>query len=105
MKTSYEYAGADMNKLLSQTTSGGAEYDYTYGTTDQNGVPVIATREQIGTGTASVVTDPVTGQPLDLRTSDNATSLYVLDGIGNPATSIADTGKIAYQVTYDAYGA
>ena len=105
VKTSYEYAGADMNKLLWQSTDGGAEYGYTYGTTDQNGVPVIATREQVGTGTASVVTDPVTGQPLDLRTSDGVTSLYVLDGIGNPTTSIADTGKIAYQVSYDAYGA
>ncbi len=104
--TSYEYAGGDMNKLLTQSTDGSAEYDYTYGTTDQNGVPVIATREQVGTGTgtASVLSDPVTGQPLDLRTSDNVTSLYVLDGIGNPTTSIADTGKIAYQVTYDAYG-
>ncbi|MDP4332459.1 RHS repeat-associated core domain-containing protein [Curtobacterium sp. A7_M15] len=103
--TSYEYAGADMNKLLWQATDGGAEYGYTYGISDSNGVPVIATREQIGTGTASVLTDPVTGQPLDLRTSDNVTSLYVLDGIGNPAMSIADTGKIAYQVSYDAYGA
>ncbi len=105
MTTSYEYAGADMNKLLTQSTDGSAEYDYTYGTTDQNGVPVIATRKQIGIGTASVVSDPVTGQPLDLRTSDNVTSLYVLDGIGNPTTSIADTGQIAYQVSYDAYGA
>ncbi|TCL79665.1 RHS repeat-associated protein [Curtobacterium sp. PhB128] len=103
--TSYGYAGADMNKLLWQSTDGGVEYGYTYGTTDQNGVPVIATREQIGTGTASVLADPVTGQPLDLRTSDGTTSLYVLDGIGNPTTSIADTGKIAYQVSYDAYGA
>lgn len=105
LTTSYEYAGADMNKLLWQSTDGGAEYGYTYGTSDSNGVPVIATREQIGTGTASVLTDPVTGQPLDLRASDGTTSLYVLDGIGNPTTSIADTGKIAYQVSYDAYGA
>lgn len=105
VKTSYEYAGADMNKLLWQSTDGGAEYGYTYGTTDSNGVPVVATREQIGTGTASVVSDPVTGQPLDLRTSDGVTSLYVLDGIGNPTMSIADTGRIAYQISYDAYGA
>lgn len=103
--TSYEYAGADMNKLLWQSTDGGAQYAYAYGTTDQNGVPVIATREQIGTGAASVVSDPVTGHLLDLRTSDGTTSLYVLDGIGNPTMSLADTGKIAYQVSYDAYGA
>ncbi|WP_228518143.1 beta strand repeat-containing protein [Curtobacterium sp. VKM Ac-1376] len=105
VQTSYEYAGADMNRLLHQSTAGGAEYDYTYGTTDQNGVPVIATRAVAGTGTASVLSDPVTGQPLDLRTTDGATSMWVLDGMGNPTASIADTGKIAYTVRYDAYGA
>ena len=102
--TSYEYAGADMNKLLSQSTDGGAEYDYTYGTTDQNGVPVIATRAVAGTGIASVLSDPVTGQPLDLRTTDGSTSMYVLNGIGNPVAAVTDTGKIAYKVSYGAYG-
>lgn len=68
-------------------------------------VPVIATRTVAGSGTASVLTDPVTGQPLDLRTTNGVTSMYVLGGIGHLAASIADTGEIAYQVTYDAYGA
>lgn len=103
--TSYEYAGADMNKLLSQSTDGGAEYDYTYGTTDQNGVPVIATRAVTGTGTASVLSDPVTGQPLNLRTTDGSTSMYVLNGIGNPVAAVTDTGDIAFKVSYGAYGA
>lgn len=105
VKTSYDYAGADMTKLIWQSTDGGAQYGYAYGANDQNGVPVVANRELIGSGVAAVLTDPVTGQPLDLRTSDGATSMYVLDGIGNLAASIADTGKIAYQVSYDAYGA
>ncbi|PZO58957.1 MAG: hypothetical protein DI639_08695 [Leifsonia xyli] len=103
-KTTYEYAGADMNKLLYQATDGGAEYGYTYGTSDSNGIPVIAGRELVGTGTAAVISDPTTGQPLDLRTTDGTTSMYVLDGIGNPVASIADTGDVAYKVTYDAYG-
>jgi len=30
LPTRYEYAGADVNKLLSQSTDGGAEYDHTY---------------------------------------------------------------------------
>ncbi|MBF4616451.1 RHS repeat-associated core domain-containing protein [Curtobacterium sp. VKM Ac-1376] len=94
-----------MNKLLSQSTDGGAEYDYTYGTTDQNGVPVIATRAGTGTGTASVLSDPVTGQPLDLRTTDGTTSMYVLNGIGNPVAAVTDTGDIAFKVSYGAYGA
>ncbi len=102
--TTYEYAGADMNKLLYQATDGGAEYGYTYGTSDSNGVPVIASRELVGTGTAAVISDPTTGQLLDLRTTDGTTSMYVLDGIGNPVASLKDTGAVAYKVTYDAYG-
>jgi RHS repeat-associated protein len=105
VKTTYEYAGGDMLKLLWQSTDGGAEYGYTYGTSDSNGVPVIANRTVTGTGTAAVISDPTTGQALDLRTTDGTTSMYVTDGVGNPAASIADTGKTAYTVSYDPYGA
>ncbi len=97
-KTTYTYAGADMNKLLAQSTDGGPSYRYTYGTG-------ITSREVVGTGTASVLTDPSTGQPLDLQTTDGTTTMWVLDGIGNPAAAIADTGKTAYTTTYDPYGA
>lgn len=103
--TSYVYAGADMNKLLAQSTAGGAEYDYTYGTTDSSGVPVITARIIAGSGTANVIADPTTGQPLDLQTSDGTTSMWVLDGIGNPTAALTDTGGTAYTVRYDAYGA
>jgi len=102
--TSYEYAGGDMNKLLWQSTDGGAEYGYTYGTSDSNGVPVITSRNLAGTGTASVISDPSTGQPLDLQTTDGTTSMWVIDGTGSPAAAIADTGKTAYTVSYDPYG-
>jgi RHS repeat-associated protein len=102
--TRYEYAGSDMNKLLSQVTDGGAEYDYTYGTSDSNGVPVITSRTIAGTGTASVISDPGNGQPLDLQTTDGTTSMWVIDGSGSPAAAIADTGKTAYTVSYDPYG-
>lgn len=104
-KTSYTYAGADMNKLLSQTTDGGKDYDYTYGTNDRQGVPVITSRTVAGTGIASVIADPSTGQPLDLRTTDGVTSMWVLDGTGSPSAALADTGSVAYTVTYNAYGA
>ncbi len=102
--TTYECAGADMNKVLSQSTDGGAEYDYTYGTTDRHGVPVITSRTVAGTGTASVISDPVTGQPLDLQTTDDTTSMWVVDGIGNPTAAITDAGEKAYEVHYDPYG-
>ncbi|WP_336696802.1 RHS repeat domain-containing protein [Curtobacterium sp. USHLN213] len=96
--TRYEYAGADMTKLLKQSTDGGAEYDYTYG-------KGITSRTVAGTGTASVISDPTTGQPMDLQTTDGVTSMWVIDGIGNPAAAIADTGNTAYTVSYGPYGA
>jgi RHS repeat-associated protein len=104
VKTGYAYAGADMNKLLSQATDGGKAYQYTYGTSDNNGVPVITARTVAGVGTASVLSDPSSGRPLDLRTTDGATSMWIIDGIGNPAAAITDKGAKAYVVSYSPYG-
>jgi len=103
--TRYTYAGADMNKLLTQKTDGGADYTYTYGTTDSNGVPVITARTTAGTGTTSVLSDPANGRALDLRTTDGTTSMLAIDGIGNPAAAITDQGTKAYTVQYSPYGA
>ncbi|MEK6310899.1 MAG: RHS repeat-associated core domain-containing protein [Curtobacterium sp.] len=96
--TRYEYAGADMNKLLKQSTDGGAEYDYTYGR-------ALTSRTVAGVGAASVLSDPVTGQPVDLQTADGSTSMWVVDGIGNPIAAVTDSGEKAYEVHYDPYGA
>ncbi|QSB24668.1 RHS repeat-associated core domain-containing protein [Curtobacterium sp. 24E2] len=65
---------------------------------------MITSRNIAGTGTASVISDPSTGQPLDLQTTDGTTSMWVFDGTGSPAAAIADTGKTAYTVSYDPYG-
>lgn len=46
----------------------------------------------------------MTGQPLDLRTTDGSTSMWVIDGIGNPAAAITDKGAKAYVVSYSPYG-
>ncbi|WP_139166341.1 RHS repeat domain-containing protein [Curtobacterium sp. UNCCL20] len=97
VKTTYDYAGADMSNLLHQSTDGGAEYDYTYGTS-------LRTLEVANDGIASMISDPTTGQPLDLQTSDGTTSMWIVDGTGSPAAAIADTGKTAYTVSYDPYG-
>ncbi|MFL0358536.1 beta strand repeat-containing protein [Curtobacterium flaccumfaciens] len=96
-QTTYEYAGADMNVLLSLKTDGSGVLDYTYGRSLQ--------ARTTTDGTAAVINDPTTGQALDLRTTDGTTSMYVVDGTGNPTASIADTGKTAYTVSYDPYGA
>ncbi|MBF4582926.1 hypothetical protein ITJ54_09625 [Curtobacterium sp. VKM Ac-2865] len=102
--TRYTYAGGDMNKLLTQKTDRGADYTYTYGTTDSNGVPVMTARAVTGTGTTAMLTDPSTGQALALRTADGTTSMLVIDGIGNSAAAITDQGTKAYTVQYSPYG-
>jgi len=63
----------------------------------------VTSREVVGTGVVSKLMDPTTGQPLSLRTTDGTTSMWVLDGIGNPSDAIADTGEKAYTVSYDPY--
>ncbi len=87
-----------MNRLLSQSTDSGPTFRYTYGTGNTS-------REVVGTGTASVVNDPPTGQPFDLQTTDGTTTMWILNGIGNPTAAITDSGTTAYTVAYDRYGA
>lgn len=49
-----------MSKFLSQSAGGEAEYEHTYGTTDQYGVLIITSRTVGGTGRTSVISDPTT---------------------------------------------
>lgn len=97
-----EYAGTSQNEILAESTTGGY-YKYTYGRTDQNGQPVI---EQVkrDNATAYVEHDPVTGEPLMLRTSTGMQSLYVYDGTGNPSVLVTSTSYRAFAYTYDPYG-
>ena len=54
---------------------------------------MITSRDIAGTGTVSVISDPLTGRPLDLQTTDGSTSMWVIDAIGSPVAANADTGK------------
>jgi hypothetical protein len=54
--------------------------------------------------TACVEHDPVTGEPLMLRTSTGMQSLYVYDGTGNPAVLVTNASYRAFAYTYDFYG-
>ncbi len=99
VKTSYTYAGASMVKMLAQVTDGGQAYQYTYGKSG-----ALTARSVAGTGTASVLSDPSGGQPLDLRATEGSTSMWVIDGIGNPAAAITDQGQKASVVSYSPYG-
>lgn len=93
--TSYEYAGGDMNKLLSQATDGGAEYDYTYGTSDSNGVPVVTSRNIAGTGTASVISDAA-ADPIN-KSDPRGRDIFgsATDAFGK-AGYVGDIAKIGY---------
>ncbi|WP_152683414.1 RHS repeat-associated core domain-containing protein [Kocuria sp. SM24M-10] len=99
---SYTYAGADQKELIEQGTDEGY-YHYVYGREDQFGNPVI---EQINlfNSTGYVERDPVTGEPLMLRTPTGMQSLYVYDGIGNPLALITAASYTATAYNYDPYG-
>lgn len=64
--------------MLTQKSPTG-NYEFAYGRTDSQGPPVI---EQVkrDNQTAYIEHDPVTGEPLMLRTSSGLQSLYVHDG-------------------------
>ena len=98
----YTYAGASQNELVSQTTPQG-RYQLTYGRTDAQGLPVIEQLKKDNL-TAYIEHDPVTGEPLMLRTSSGMQSLYVYDGTGNPAALLTSARYIAFAYSYDPYG-
>jgi RHS repeat-associated protein len=54
--------------------------------------------------TAYVEHDPVTGEPLMLRTSSGMQSLYVHDGTGNPTVLVTSGSYRAFAYSYDPYG-
>jgi len=98
----YKYAGTSQVEVLQQQTPT-ATYNLVYGRTNQVGQPVIE-QAKIGSVTAYVDNDPVTGQPLMLRTSTGTVSLYVYDGTGNPTAILRDFAGAGYTYQYDPYG-
>ncbi|WP_165971288.1 RHS repeat domain-containing protein [Microbacterium oleivorans] len=98
----YKYAGTSQVEVLQQQQAS-VTRKLTYGRTNQAGLPVLE-QAQWGSITAYIENDPVTGQPLLLRTSTNTVSLYVYDGLGNPTAILRDFGSPGYTYTYDPFG-
>ncbi|MCT1545863.1 MULTISPECIES: RHS repeat-associated core domain-containing protein [Kocuria] len=98
----YTYAGGSQSELIKQKTTRG-NYEYGYGRTNQFGLPVV---EQVSLNgkTAHLENDPVTGQPLMLRTAEGVQSLYVYDGIGNPEALVTNQDSTTFAYDYDPYG-
>lgn len=98
----YTYAGTTQQELTKQNTTRG-NYEYVYGREDAVGNPVIEQIRYDGS-TGYIERDPVTGEPLMLRTPSGMQSLYVYDGIGNPTALITNMGYTATAYDYDPYG-
>ncbi|MFW6187053.1 MAG: RHS repeat-associated core domain-containing protein, partial [Actinomycetota bacterium] len=98
----YTYADADQQELVKQNTTRG-DYEYVYGREDAAGNPVIEQVKFDGQ-TGYVERDPVTGEPLLLRTPSGMQSLYVYDGIGNPLALVTSASYVATAYEYDPYG-
>ncbi|MBS2938514.1 RHS repeat-associated core domain-containing protein [Nocardioides sp. J2M5] len=103
----YTHAGTDSTELIAQTTPDG-DYAYTYGRTAPTGVPVVEQVTRTGnsaTKTAAVISDPVTGTPLMLRTDTGNQNMYIYDGApGAPIAAININGQNTFGVNYDPYG-
>jgi RHS repeat-associated protein len=98
----YTYAGNTQQELISHDTARGTK-SYVYGRADQHGNPVV---EQVTLDgeTGYVERDPVTGEPLLLRTPTGMQSLYVYDGTGNPLALVTNGSYTATAYEYDPYG-
>lgn len=102
----YKYAGTSQVEVLQQEKTS-ATYELTYGRQNQQGLPIV---EQLkitagaSTAVAYIENDPVTGQPLMLRTSSGTQALYVYGGTGNPEALLTDFASVSYTYDYDPYG-
>ncbi|WP_198675884.1 RHS repeat-associated core domain-containing protein [Kribbella monticola] len=98
--SSYVWAGADQNELVS-TTTGSSTTSYVYGLPDANGVPTIQSFTKNGQLTY-IDTDP-TGSRIELQ-GPSGTDYYTLDNQGSPIGLINAAGAITATYTYDPAG-
>lgn len=100
--STYTYAGADQNRVLSETNSS-VTAKIVYGRTDQQGQPEIA-QYNVNNNQAYIFSDPVTGQPLMPITSSDQDCLLVFDGLNNPVGLLTDFATNAFTYQYDPWG-
>lgn len=98
----YKYAGTSQAEVLQQESSS-RDYKLVYGRTNQVGLPVVE-QVQAGGSLAYIENDPVTGEPLMLRSSSGIETLYVYDGLGSPVAMLTDYATQAYAYRFDPFG-
>ena len=98
----YTFAGTTQNEMISQTLPGGAQYDYTWGRTDRNDLPLLESFTN-PSGTTYLWHDDG-GSPLAMRTSSGSIAYYALDGLGSPVALVNSSGVHIASYSYDPYG-
>lgn len=99
----YKYGDRANTSLISQTTPNGT-YQYAYGRTNKAGVPVLEEVSKDG-ASAAVLSDPVTGQPLLLKTSSGLQAAIINEGsVGSPIAFITSAGQTGVGYDYNPYG-
>jgi len=103
----YKHAGTSNVELTQQTASDGV-YNYAYGRDDAQGIPILeSVNRTYGsyTSKAAVISDPITGQPVMLRTTTGMQSLYIFDGTpGSPIALINSGASQAFGYDYEPFG-
>jgi RHS repeat-associated protein len=99
---SYTYAGTTQNELVSQSLKGGGTRSYSYGRTDQNGLPEMET-VTVPAGTSRITHDPA-GSPLATKTYSGSVHYYMLDGLGSVIAQVEASGTVTATYAYDPWG-
>jgi RHS repeat-associated protein len=80
----------------------GGTISYTWGRTDGNDLPVLASLTSAN-GT-SYLTHDDNGNPLAIKSYSGGVAYYVLDGLGSPVALVNSSGTLIATYTYDPYG-
>jgi RHS repeat-associated protein len=97
----YTYAGTDQNELTHRT-AGASTFDYTYGRTDSNGLPLLET--MVKNGSTYQLDYDQTGSPISLKVPSGNRNFFVLDGHGSVVGLVKNDGTVSGTYTYDPYG-
>jgi len=107
--TTYTYKHAGTSNIeLTQQVGLDATYKYTYGRENAQGLPILEGLDRTAGSTtqkAAILSDPVTGQPVMLRTSTGMQSLYIFDGTpGSPIALITSGATQGFGYDYEPFG-
>lgn len=106
-QANYVYAGTNQVELL-RVSGGGASRTYSYGRTDANGLPQIATVSPTdvtpsASNTGYIAHDP-NGTPIAFTAWTGQTHFYAEDGLGSTVALVNQSGAFTADYNYDPNG-